>query len=140
MARHEIHMEKYAKILHIEASTLIDMVQHGVLPAVSEYVSTLCETISRKQAILPAHTCAVENSLAGTLSELNDELLEKTVALKTVIETVSPGASPEELLAYYSGMVLPAMNEVRALVDKLETLTASDYWPYPTYYDLLFSV
>ena len=140
MARHEIHMEKYVKVLHIEASTLIDMVQHGVLNAASGYISTLCETALRKKAVLPEGAGTVETTLAGTLSELNEELLQKAVALKTILETVSPDASPEELLGYYSGTVLPAMNEVRALVDQVETLTAGDYWPYPTYYDLLFSV
>ena len=140
MARHEIHMEKYVKVLHIEASTLVDMVQHGVLNAASEYISTLCETALRKKSVLPEGAGTVEATLAGTLSELNEELLQKTVALKTVLEIVAPDASPEELLAYYSGTVLPAMNEVRALVDQIETLTAGDFWPYPTYYDLLFSV
>lgn len=52
MSRHEIHMEKYCKVIHIEASILIDMVQHGILSAVSDYCSTLCETIIRKKSAM----------------------------------------------------------------------------------------
>ena len=60
--------------------------------------------------------------------------------LKTAIETVSPSASPEELLDYYHNQVKKKTEAVRAIVDKLELLTASKYWPYPTFTELLFSV
>ena len=51
-----------------------------------------------------------------------------------------PQASAEELLKYYHDVVFDDMNKVRAIIDHLETLVASDFWPVPTYYDLLFSV
>ena len=140
MARHEIHMEKYCKVIHIEATTLIDMVQHGILNAVSAYTASLCDTILQKKTALPGVSCKVEEALASTLSSLNEELLDKTMALKSALETVSADRSPEELLHYYHDTVFGLMNEIRAIVDKLESLTATEYWPYPTYYDLLFSV
>ena len=140
MARHEIHMEKYCKVIHIEATTLIDMVQHGILNAVSSYSASLCDTVLQKKAALPGVSCKVEEALASTLSSLNEELLDKTMALKSALETVSSDRSPEELLHYYHDTVFGLMNEIRTIVDKLETLTATEYWPYPTYYDLLFSV
>ncbi len=126
--------------MRIEAATLVDMVRRGILNAVSEYSSVLCETALRKKSILPAGAESVETSLAETISSLNETLLHKTVALKTALDTVSPDASHAEQLAYYSNTVVPIMNEARTLIDKLETLTAAEYWPYPTYYDLLFSV
>ena len=140
MARHEIHMEKYCKVIHIEATTLIDMVQHAILNAVSAYSASLCDTILQKKAALPGVSCKVEEALASTLSSLNEELLDKTMALKSALETVSSDRSPEELLHYYHDTVFGLMNEIRTIVDKLEMLTATEYWPYPTYYDLLFSV
>ena len=140
MARHEIHMEKYCKVIHIEATTLIDMVQHAILNAVSAYTASLCDTILQKKTALPGVSCKVEEALASTLSSLNEELLDKTMALKSALETVSADRSPEELLHYYHDTVFGLMNEIRAIVDKLESLTATEYWPYPTYYDLLFSV
>ena len=140
MARHEIHMEKYCKVIHIEATTLIDMVQHAILNAVSAYTASLCDTILQKKTALPGVSCKVEEALASTLSSLNEELLDKTMALKSALETVSADRSPEELLHYYHDTVFGLMNEIRTIVDKLESLTATEYWPYPTYYDLLFSV
>lgn len=138
-ARHEIHMEQYCKMVRIEAETMVDMIQHGILNAVSEYVSHLCETISRKKAALPCAPCRVESALAESLSQLNENLLDRMVELKSAIETV-PEAGGEEMIAYYHDNLLPKMEQAREVIDKLETLTASEYWPYPNYYDMLFSV
>lgn len=138
-ARHEIHMEQYCKVICIEAETMVDMIQHGILNAVSNYVSHLCETISRKKSALPCASCRVESALAESLSQLNEILLDRMVELKSAIETV-PDASGEEMLAYYHDKLLPKMEQAREVIDKLETLTASEYWPYPNYYDMLFSV
>ena len=138
-ARHEIHMEQYCKVISIEAETLVDMVQHGILNAVSNYISHLCETISRKKAALPNAPCRVESALAESLSELNESLLDSMVELKSTLQTV-PSADGETLLAYYHDKVFLRMEQMRAIIDKLETLTASEFWPYPNYCDMLFSV
>lgn len=140
MSRHDIHIEQYCKVIHIEAATLVDIVQHGIINAVSEYEAKLCDAIIAKYSAIPGSTHQVETSLVNALCILNDELLEKTVELKTAIETVSPSASPEELLDYYHNQVEKKTEAVRAIVDKLELLTASKYWPYPTFTELLFSV
>ena len=140
MSRHDIHIEQYCKVIHIEAATLVDIVQHGIINAVSEYEAKLCDAIIAKYSAIPGSTHQVETSLVNALCILNDELLEKTVELKTAIETVSPSASPEELLDYYHNQVEKKTEAVRAVVDKLELLTASKYWPYPTFTELLFSV
>ena len=140
MARHEIHMENYCKIIHIEAQTLVDMVQHQLLNAASQYTKSLCETIIAKKQALPGITCRVEEALAESISHLTNDLLERYTELKTAVNTVPHTASAEELLKYYHDVVFGDMNKVRAIVDHLETLVASDYWPVPTYYDLLFSV
>ena len=140
MSRHDIHIEKYCKVIHIEAATLVDIVQHGIMNAVSEYEAKLCNTIVSKYSAIPGATHQVETSLVNALCILNDELLEKTVELKTAIETVNPNATPEELLDYYHNQVEKKTEAVRAVVDKLELLTATKYWPYPTFTELLFSV
>ena len=140
MARHEIHMENYCKIIHIEAQTLVDMVQHQLLNAASQYTKSLCDTIIAKKQALPGITCRVEEALAESISHLTGDLLERYTELKTAVSTVPHTASAEELLKYYHDVVFADMNKVRAIIDHLETLVASDYWPVPTYYDLLFSV
>ena len=140
LSRHEIHMEKYRKVIHIEAATMVDMVQHEILNAASEYESKLCETMLREHEAAPELPCHVEKSLANSIGILNDKLLEQTVTLKTALETAPVGASGEEEMRYYHDVVAADMDAVRDTVDRLETLTAGKYWPYPTFYDLLFSV
>jgi len=139
-ARHDVHIEKYCKVIRIEAATLVDMVQHGIINAVSEYEAKLCDTAILKQKAIPCASTRVELSLAGTIGILNEDLLNKTVELKTALETVSSNADKEELLDYYHNNVEKRAEEVRKVVDKLEGLTASKYWPYPTFYEILFSV
>ena len=127
-------------MIGIEATTLVDMAQHNIFGAVSAYVDSLCTTVLNKKAALPGISCKVEESLATTLSALNEDLMARTMELKSELETVAPDAEPETLLHYYHDTIFAKMGEVRTIIDKLETLTASEYWPYPTYYDLLFSV
>ncbi len=140
LSRHEVHIEKYCKVVRIEAATLVDMVQHGILNAVSEYEAALCATISAKRAAAPELTCHVESSLVNAIGSLNEQLLEATIALKTALETVSDGEAPEKLLHYYHDEVEQRTAAVSRIIDKLEVLTASKYWPYPTFCELLFSV
>ena len=140
LARHEVHMENYCNVIRIEANTLVDMVQHHILNAASHYAAVLCRTIETKHAALPGVSCRVEESLAASISLLNEQLLERTALLKTAIETMRPDLPMEERMRYCAREILTKMNAVREIVDKLETLVAAEYWPYPTYYDLLFSV
>ncbi|MBQ7895497.1 MAG: glutamine synthetase type III, partial [Oscillospiraceae bacterium] len=140
MSRHEIHMEKYCKVVRIEAATLVDMVQHCIINAVSEYCSRLCDTILKKREALPNLSNQVETSLASAVGILNEQLLYKMIELKTALDTVPNDASPEQLMHYYHDVVEKGTEEVRRIIDKLEALTASKYWPYPTFYELLFSV
>ena len=139
-ARHDIHMENYCKIIRIEALTLVDMVQHHILNAASRYSADLCSAILAKRQALPGVTCRVEEALAESISHLNNDLLERYTELKTAIHTVPVHADRETLLRYYHDVVFAGMTKVRAIIDHLETLVAADYWPFPTYCDLLFSV
>ena len=140
LSRHEIHMEKYCKVIRIEARTLVDMVQHEILDAVSTYEDRLCGTVLRKRQAAPEITCHVEKSLASTLAIRNEELLEEVVALKTALETEPADAAMEERVTYYHEVVEAGMEKVCETVNQLEALTATRDWPYPTFYKLLFSV
>ena len=138
-ARHEIYMENYCHVLHIEAMTMIDMVQHLILNAASHYAACLCQTIVRKREAIPGISMRVEEALAESIAHLNDQLLAETAALKSAVE-LAPTQTGADTLRYYHDTILSRMNTVRAIADQLETLTASEFWPYPTYIDLLFSV
>ena len=137
MARHEIHMEKYCKVIGIEAGTLVDMVQHSILGAASAYADKLCQSLAHKKAAGVAGR--TETALAGTVSTLCDELMDRTLALKTALQS-EPNAPQEELVRYYHDVVFNAMSRVRDIVDQLEQLVDKSYWPFPNYTDLLFSV
>ena len=137
-ARYEIMLENYVKTINIEALTMIDMVKRDVLPAISKYCDALGERIlSRKEAIGAAPLYESE-----TLVKLTD--LEKSIYLKlTDLEnlTVSPeGETSLETAMFYRKKVFGAMQTLRVDVDMAETLTAAEYWPYPTYGEMLFGV
>ena len=140
LARHEIHMESYCKIIRIEAQTLVDMVQRHILGAASAYSTQLCQSILAKRQALPGITHRVEEALAESICHLNNELLDRCADLKTALQTAPQDADGQTLLQYAHDVILSRMNLVRAIVDRLETLVARDYWPCPTYYELLFSV
>ncbi|MBQ7545632.1 MAG: glutamine synthetase III [Clostridia bacterium] len=139
-SRCEILLENYSKILHIEALTMIDMVNKDLLPAMSKYVSKLCKTISAKSAALPGVDSAYESNTARRLSELTNE----SFALVRQLETyASHAATIEDALQtamYYKDTVLPCMEQLRKMIDEAESLTAKEYWPYPSYGDMLFSI
>ena len=140
MARHEIHMENYCKVIKIETSTLIDIVQHTLLNAATAYTRDLCTTILQKKAALPGETCRVESALAASVSRLGEDLLDRCAALKTALDTMPRDLDAEAEMHYCHDQLVPAMGKVRKTIDHLETLVASPYWPVPTYCDLLFSV
>ena len=139
-ARHEIHMENYCKVVRIEAATLIDIVQHTLLSAATTYTSHLCTAIVQKQAALPGDPCRVEKALAASVSQLNATLLDRTAELKTALDTMPASYTAEQQLHYCHDEIFARMQRVREIIDHMETLVAADFWPVPTYYDLLFSV
>ena len=139
-ARNEIHMEAYCKVIHIEGQTMVDMVQRQILGAASRYSTELCTSILRKREALPGVPCRVEEALAESICHLNNELLDRSAELKTSLNTIPAHTDNLALMNYYHDVVCPQMQQVRAIVDHMETLIARDFWPMPTYYDLLFSV
>jgi glutamine synthetase len=133
-------MENYCKVVRIEAATLVDMVQHMLLSAGITYSGALCSTIQTKKAALPGDSCRVETALAGSVSHLTEELLDRCAELKTALETMPASYTGEQEMRYCHDVIFAGMTRVRETVDHMETLVASSYWPVPTYCDLLFSV
>ncbi len=135
-ARYEIHVENYRTVLTIEASTMIDMIRHEILPAVSKYAADLCARAERKKSLgIP---CAYEINTALGIAEITDNLMEDCRVLASDLEDMPAG--PEEAMRYCHDTLISDMGVARASVDALEVLTASEYWPMPVYSELLFSV
>ena len=140
-SRQDIILETYAKTINIEALTASDMVKRDILPAVSSYVAELASGVATKKAISDDIPCEAELDIIKRLSGLQDCAYKKLSALDNAIIGVKEvGEDPIEVATYYKDSVITAMTELRAVVDEMETLVSSDYWPYPSYGDLMFRV
>ena len=140
-SRQDIILETYAKTINIEALTASDMVKRVILPAVSSYVAELASGVATKKAISDDIPCEAELDIIKRLSGLQDCAYKKLAALDNAIIGVKEvGEDPIEVATYYKDSVITAMTELRAVVDEMETLVSSDYWPYPSYGDLMFRV
>ncbi len=135
-ARAEIHIENYTTVLSIEAKTMVDMIRHEILPAVSAYSGVLCSRAAEKKSL--GVSCGFETSAAAEISQLADQLSDICAKLERDIAATPAEATPA--MVYSHDVLTPDMQEARRIADKLETLTAKDYWPFPVYSDLLFSV
>ena len=140
-ARYETIIEEYSKTLNIEALTMSEMVRRDILPAVSGYVASLAEAVASKRAAVAGLPCAAETSLIQKLSSLLDSAYEKVEALDTLVaDGKAESHNALTVATYYKDVIIPAMNELRAVVDQMEVDTASQFWPYPSYGDLMFRV
>ena len=135
-ARAEIHIENYSTVISIEANTMVDMIRHDILPAVSGYATDLCERAASKDALGVA--CKYETSTAKEIAKLTDSLMADCDKLEK--DMAKMPADAKKAMVYCHDTIIPDMTKAREAADKLETMTASDYWPFPVYSDLLFSV
>ena len=135
-ARAEIHIENYTTVISIEAKTMVDMIRHEILPAVSSYADQLCQRAYHKDA--QGVPCKYETATAKEIGKLTDALASACEKLERDL-TKTP-ADPKKAMTYSHDVLIPDMDKAREAADQLETMTASDYWPFPTYADLLFSV
>ena len=139
IARADIRLENYIKIINIEALTMIEMAKRDIIPAVSSFIGKLCRDLSAKSAVSSNLPCKTESGLIKKLSELNDGASEAVDRLEEHLK----GIDKSDVLPASQAMahvIVPDMEELRKIVDEMETLTSSDCWPYPVYFDILYSV
>ncbi len=139
-ARYEIMLENYSKVINIEAETMLDMAKKDILPSVSAYVRELTDTALSKKALSDTIPCDVEIELAEKLSKLNLCFSRKISALEEALIKAKDIDGVQALADFYQGTVFAAMSELRAVGDEMEINVSSDYWPYPSYGDMLFSI
>jgi glutamine synthetase len=134
LARQEIHLEAYCKIVNIEARTAVDIALHQILPAALKYTKTLCDSVIAKQAIQASHQA--ESALISRSSDATDAVYAQCIKLQEALASIPE--SSEKAAHYYSDVITAGMAALRKDADILEALTDKSYWPYPTYSDLLF--
>ncbi|MBQ3038198.1 MAG: glutamine synthetase type III, partial [Clostridia bacterium] len=136
-ARYEILLEDYSKTINIEMLTALEMAKQEILPACISYVSDLAKGIGAKESIgikVPSEKASVVN-----MSKMTEDLIKKIEKLEDIKLNI-PSDNVLATAKYYQDVVLPSMNDLRAVSDNLETVVAKSYWPFPTYEDLLYRV
>ena len=139
-SRCEITLENYCKTVIIEASTMVDMARKQILPAVGKYTASLAEAAIAKKSVSEELACGYEKSLIAKLSVLADRI---SIGIDELEEAVTSVKKNEDVIsesAEIRDKVLGKMSLLRLACDEAETVTAAEYWPFPTYGDLLFGV
>ena len=140
-ARYETILEEYSKTLNIEALTMSSMVRKDILSSVSSYIASLADAVNSKRAVCADLPCGAETSLIRKLSGLMDEAYEKVEKLDALLaDSKMESHNTLSVATYYKDAIIPAMEGIRAVVDQMEVDTSADFWPYPTYGDLMFKV
>ena len=139
-ARYEIHLENYCKVTAIEAATLRDMTLRGILPAVTRYTGDLAKGVVRKRQAEMTTPCRVESYLVQQRDTLSGDLLDACQAMSRALEAAPAADAGIDAARYYRDQVASRLEEMRSIIDRMEPLVGADYWPYPTYADILFSV
>ncbi len=139
-SRYEILLENYSKAVNIEALTMVDMARKEILPAVEGYTKSLAETLAAKKAAVAGLPCKYETATIAKLSELSDEIADATADLDSEIAKFQAIEDVTEAANDIRDVILGKMDALRAVCDEAETITAKEFWPFPTYSDLLFSV
>ncbi len=139
-ARQEILFENYAKLINIEALTMIQMVKKSILPAVSSYSKEIADTIIKKKEAIKDIDCSYEELQLKKMAKYSAKMLEDVQSLEAAEKKAFKIEDAKDRAMSFMQDVLPLMSAVRASSDALETTVSKKCWPFPTYGDILFSV
>ena len=139
-SRCEILLENYCKTVVIEANTMVDMARKQIVPAVAAYAAEVSANAAAKLALDSDMTCGYEKKLVKKLSGLVDQMDWRIDELKEAVLKLQSCTDAEQEGYAIRDTVIPKMNELRAVADEAESLTAEEFWPFPTYGELLFGV
>lgn len=139
-SRYEITLENYCKTVIIEAKTMVEMAKTEIAPAVEAYALEVAKAVAAKKAVDKNLLCSYETSLVKKLSSLTDSIALKAEDLEQALLAVESVDDIGEQANTIRDDVLVKMSELRVPCDEAETVTAKNYWPFPTYGDLLFGV
>jgi len=140
VSRTDILLESYCKVINIEALTMVEMVRREIIPAVLSYSDSVAATALRRAQLLPDSACAAEKAIVGEMAALIDEAADITRKLESALREIRNHADFASCARYCRDTVFELMAALRRPVDALERITGKDYWPYPTYGELLFGI
>ena len=139
-SRYEVEMEHYAKVINIEALTMLEMARKQLLPAVNAYMSEVANTAASKLAVSESISVRSETKTLGRLSADADAMSDAIDTLQDAVDAAKALPSESEKAVAFHDNVLPAMDTLRAAADDAETLCGEDYWPLPSYSKMLYYV
>ena len=139
-ARYEIELEQYSKLLNIEALTMLDMAKKNIAPAVMAFAKELAQGVELKKSVSSSLSTFAEEKLLQNLSDLLEKFVKKTDELESAVKAAAEHTDNLDRAKYYRNTVFALMNELRELGDSMETETSAEYWPYPSYGEILFGV
>ena len=139
-SRYEVEMEHYAKIINIEALTMLEMARKQLLPAVNSYMSEVANTTATKLAVSEALSVRSETKTLTKLSADADAMSDAIDVLQDVVDAAEALTSESEKAVAFHDNVIPAMDALRAAADDAETICGEDYWPLPSYSKMLYYV
>ncbi len=139
-SRYDIQLENYYKVIDIEALTMNAMVKKNIMAAANDYQYSLAKTLNAKAATGLAVDSSVEKKRLEQAAKLTFTMDERLEKLEADIEKAKELEDTYELAKFHHDVIFADMNELREVVDELETVVPSDIWPYPTYGEILYSV
>ncbi|MBQ7048020.1 MAG: glutamine synthetase III [Clostridia bacterium] len=139
-SRYEILLGNYSKVIHIEALTMLDMVNKDILPAVSAYTKKLTDALNAKKASPVKLDTSYEEETVSVLCGTLGGIFSAEKALEVALDGVKSASDRQVKAEYYRDKVIPAMKELRKVVDSAETVTDRSAWPYPSYSQLLYGI
>ena len=139
-SRYEVEMEHYAKVINIEALTMLEMARKQLLPAVNAYMSEVANTAASKLAVSESISVRSETKTLGRLSADADAMSDAIDTLQDAVDAAKALPSESEKAVAFHDNVLPAMDALRAAADDAETVCGEDYWPLPSYSKMLYYV
>ena len=138
MSRYEVIIEHYAKVLHIEAMTMLEMANKQLIPAATAYMSDVASSAAAKMAVSEKLSCKAENKVLEKLSAATDAMSDAVDALDAAVESAESETDSLEKAKAYRDKVLPAMADLRTNADAAEVVCGEDYWPLPSYSKMLY--
>ena len=137
-SHYDIKLEKYCQVVNIEVNTMLEMVQKDIIPAAFKYMNVLADTEFKMQRVFSL--CDAGLKLMGRLNTLINDLSNKANKLSVEHDKTNKIADLMKCAHSYAKVILPAMEQVRAVADQIEPLLGEEYKPFPSYEDLLYSV
>ena len=137
-SRHEVRLDTYSKIIHIEALTMLDMANKDILPAMSRFTGKLADTIAKKKAV--GLNCEYEMKTSEKISKELDLMYNAVVKLEEDEKKWNSISDLVKLGDFCRDVIIPDMNEIRLHSDNMEMVAEQKEWPYPSYGKLLFGV